>query len=469
MFAAIKKILVIMVLCLSLFCGNSFAEDSFVPNQLIMRIIPSQAPEPIVVGITGTVIDSIQTNDLFLVEFPATLPVQNAIDIISNLPEVIFAQPNYQIWLPEIQQMSISFPDEKCPSYVAGTSPESLYEQAASYDIGLDSTHILSNGVGTVVAVIDNGIDSFHPLFDGYIDTSAFDFIDMDDDPMEELGSAYGHGTFVSGLIRLIAPEAMLFPIRAFDGEGMGTSFSISKAIDLAVNNNVDVINMSFIFQENNLSVEVVCNEALNSGIVLIAAAGNQASSLPTYPAALSGVIAVSAIDSLDVIADFSNYGSYIDLCAPGVNLYSSLAGEYEWGTWSGTSFSTPLVSATCALILSISPEMDPYDMENHVRASANRNLQWGQVIPSDIYYGYGQVDAFNSLVTISYGDINNSGSIDISDLTKLVSYLFQGYTLDSLSTNFANFNCDDEINISDLTAIVSYLFGGGINFNPCY
>ncbi|MBU8934014.1 MAG: S8 family serine peptidase [candidate division Zixibacteria bacterium] len=464
-----RKLQLIMALSVGLFWSTVQAQDPYIPGQLIMKLIPSQVPDSVVAEIDGIAIDSIAGRDMFLVEFPATLPVEAAIEFLSNLPDVVFSQPNYQISLPEIQQTSIAFPDEDIPPFVAGASPGSLYGQPAAYSIGLDSAHIITRGEGSVVAVIDNGIELTHPYFEGSINSSGYDFVDQDDIPAEEQGAAYGHGTFVAGLIRLTAPQTSLLPIRAFDGDGIGTSFTVASAISLATVLDVDVINMSFVFREDNPSLQAACAEAIDFGIALVAAAGNQASSSLSYPAALPGVIAVSALDTIDLIADFSNYGTHIDVCAPGVNLYSSLAGEYEWGTWSGTSFAAPLVSATCALVRSINPDISPLDMEAHVRMSSDTEFAWGSISQPDIYYSYGRIAAFSSVVAFSYGDLDMSGEINITDLTALVGYCFLGKPLSNLGRRLTDFDCSTQFNIGDVVGLVEYIFGGGTDFMPCY
>ncbi len=459
----------LLIMLLLLIAHPDQAQDMVIPGQLIMRVIPAEPPDSIVVAIGGEAVDSIPGTDMFLIEFPTSLPVENAIQILTNLPEVIFAQPNFEVALPEVQQMSIAFPDENAPTFLEGYSPGPLYGQPAVYSIGIDSSHLITGGQNTVVGVIDNGIDFTHPFLESFIDSSGFDFIDQDDLAAEEPGSAYGHGSFVAGLVRLVADEAVLLPIRAFNGDGVGNTFAVANAINLATQLGVDVINMSFTFQDNNASLEAVCANAVSSGIVLVAAAGNQASSLPAYPAALPGVIAVSGVDSLEQIADFSNYGPHIDVCAPGVNLYSALAGGYDWGTWSGTSFAAPLVSGSCALVRSLNAGIGAMDMEAHIRLSAETELAWGPVEAPDIHYGYGRIDAFDAVVPFSHGDVDMSGEIDIADIVDLVGYFFHEQPLDDLPVRLADFDCNSRLDIADIVSLVAYMFSGGSDFAPCY
>lgn len=464
-----QKLQVLILLAVLLVCGSVQSQDSTIVGQLLMRLTSMADPDAVVEVIGGSPIDSIPEDNIFLVEFPISLPVQNAIEALSNNPEVVFAQPNYEISLPEIQQMSIAFPDENAPAYLEGTNPGSLYAQPAVYNIGMDSAQLVAHGEGIIVAIIDNGIDFGHPYLAGYIDSAGYDFIDYDNLAAEEAGEAYGHGTFVSGLVRLVADQATLLPIRAFDGDGVGNTFTVTAAINQAVELGADIINMSFVFLDSSASLETVCANAVSSGVVLVGAAGNQGDSSPAFPAALPDVIAVSGVDTLEYLADFSNYGSHIDVCAPAVNLYSSLAGEHDWGTWSGTSFGAPLVTGACALVKSSRSPAIPLDMQAHIRITAETELMWGAVVPPDPYYGYGRVDVWQAVMTFSYGDLNVSGEVEIGDLTTMVGFFFNGEALQGIGIRLSDFDCNGSLDISDLVALVEYMFSDGPEFTPCY
>jgi len=459
----------LLALFLSSTYGISQAQDSFLEGQVLIRIVEGASADSVALEIGGEVADSTALGSIFLLTFSPAVPVEIILGQLASIPVIQIAQPNYSIGLPEIQQMSISFPDQRQPVYTAGTSPSSLYLQPAVYDIGIDSAHILGEGDGTVVAVVDNGADLSHPYLQEFLHESMYDFIEKDSLPDETLGDAYGHGTFVAGLVRLVAPKSTLMPLKAFDGDGYGTTFSVVQAISYATLMGADVINMSFILQDDNPSLEAACAEAADSGAVLVAAAGNLSSSIPVYPAAYEDVIAVSAIDTLDLLADFSSYGGHIDVCAPGVCLYSSLAGEYDWGTWSGTSFAAPLVSGAAALVEGIRPIAVLANIEDHLRQTAATTLLWGSITPPDQYFGYGRINTYHSLLSCSHGNVNGVDGIDVSDLTLLVNYLFLNASLSELSYQLADVDCSVDLNISDLTSLVSFLFGDSGEIAPCY
>lgn len=247
-------------------------------------------------------------------------------------------------------------------------------------------------GKGTVVAVIDTGVDYTHKdLADniwvnegeipgngidddgnGYVDdVYGVDFVDGDSDPMDE----HGHGTHVAGIIAMtpgngggvgVAYGAKIMCVRAGQANGSFASTDIAKAIKYAADNGADVINMSFGGTGRSYLVESALQDAFPS-CVLVAAAGNDG--LPTtdypispkediYPAGYKYVLGVMATDNNHHIASFSNW-DYLEgqnceyeMAAPGVNIYSTLPGN-RYVCWSGTSMAAPNVSAAAAILRS--------------------------------------------------------------------------------------------------------------------
>lgn len=250
-------------------------------------------------------------------------------------------------------------------------------------------------GKGTVVAVIDTGVDYTHKdLADniwvnegeipgngidddsnGYVDdVHGVDFVDGDCDPMDE----HGHGTHVAGIIAMtpgngggvgVAYGAKIMCVRAGQANGSFASSDIAKAIKYAADNGADVINMSFGGTGRSYLVESALQDAFPS-CVLVAAAGNDG--LPTtdainagyfntediYPAGYKYVLGVMATDNNKSLASFSNW-DYLEgqnceyeMAAPGVNIYSTLPGN-RYACWSGTSMATPNVAAAAAILRS--------------------------------------------------------------------------------------------------------------------
>lgn len=233
----------------------------------------------------------------------------------------------------------------------------------------LDRT--VSRGAGTIVAILDTGVDQAHPTLAGRL-VAGFDFVDMDDDP-GEVGTygqdpAYGHGTHVAGIVVLTAPEASLMPVRVLDRHGVGNIWVLAEAPIYPVDpdNNpatpdgANVINISLgTLRPTNLLAEIVaevtcghgaqdadeddedgrCSDAAGYNVVVVAAAGNRGTAIAEYPAAEQqpGLLAVAASTQGDELADFSSYGAWVSVAAPGANILSSVPGG-GYGTWSGTS-----------------------------------------------------------------------------------------------------------------------------------
>jgi len=162
--------------------------------------------------------------------------------------------------------------------------------------------------------------------------------------------SGYSHGTLCAGIIHSIAPDSMIMPLRAFDDAGDSDVFTILKAIDFAVANSAQVINMSFGMDTDSASIRSSIQAAVAAGITVVASDGNKNSGTFQFPAAYPGVLSVAATDNSDNKASFSNYGSYVTVSAPGVNVISSFPGGY-YAAISGTSFAAPIVAAEAALL----------------------------------------------------------------------------------------------------------------------
>ncbi len=441
----------------------TFRPDFYHNFEVIVKLEESFSIEPILADYGGSVTDSLVLDNTYLVSFPVTYLIEDIITEIESRPGVVFVQPNYMIGFPETFHVSQSFPDDNPYELVWGVSPNTYFSAAGMYTINSDSANLFSGGEDIVVAVIDNGIDLTHPLFETSVLGTGYDFIDDDNDPSEEAGGGLlGHGTFVSGVIRRIAPDCMILPIRAFDSFGYSNSYILADAIHYAIEQSADVINMSFGNYTSNPIIHEAINDAIQAGICLVASAGNANTNIPSYPASYSGVIAVSAIDTLEYRADFSNYGDYIDICAPGVSVYSSLAGDYEWGSWSGTSFAAPMVTAVCALILSENSDLIPYDIEDLICLTADTNLLWGSFIPPSSEYGYGRVDALTPVIDVSLGDVDNSRDKNLYDIIYMINALYKGGPQPVPTEDVGDTDCSDHINLLDITKLIIFLYKNG-------
>ena len=173
---------------------------------------------------------------------------------------------------------------------------------------------------------------------------------------LQNLPAYYGHGTMTAGLIRMVAPAAMIMPLVAFSEHGTGDSADIISAIYYAVDNGADVINMSFSMIEYSLELGLALEYAKDHGVIPVGATGNNGLHTYSFPASFVAAIGVASTTWVDTLTDFTNYGVPTgDLTAPGEELITLYPGGGYAAGW-GTSFSTPLVAGTVALIRDVHP-----------------------------------------------------------------------------------------------------------------
>lgn len=205
--------------------------------------------------------------------------------------------------------------------------------------------------------------------------------------------SAFGHGTEVMGMIHMVAPTARLLPVKAFGADGSGTLSNILSGIYYAVQNHANVINMSFELSSSSHELNAAINYANSHNVVCVASSGNDGENEVVYPAGLQTVMGVASTNDFGQRSSFSNYGDQVVWVAgPGENVVTT----YPFGTYSvtsGTSFTSPMVAGTVALLISLQPQMNPSAASN---AIANAN--W--IGPN---MGHGELDVYDALASIAY------------------------------------------------------------------
>ena len=307
-----------------------------------------------------TAVQSLRDSTTFLVHMPHGWTIETAVENISHRDAVAYAGPNYYCRLPESSQLSQAFLDASPDPFTPGVSPDEFYVQSAVLRMQVSSGHQITTGAGQVIASVDNGVDFSHSLLADRLLATGYDFADNDSIPSYDSGDYCGHGTFSAGLLALSAPDAQILPIRVLDGDGRGTVFDVVQGLDHAILSGASVICMGFSLPMDDHVVSAAVTRIKAAGITAVAPAGNDDSAVPYYPAAYESVVGVGAVDSLDKRAEFSNFGPSVDMCAPGVELYSALPGDNAWGTWSGTSFSAPLVAGMAALVRALHSAAPP-------------------------------------------------------------------------------------------------------------
>ena len=254
------------------------------------------------------------------------------------------------------------------------------------------------------VAVIDTGIDDLHN------ELSIEDYYDFITDRHTNPEDVYGHGTHVAGIIAAkknvegavgVAPDVLLYDLKALGDDGSGWVSDIIEAIQWASDPNgngkaedrLDIINMSFGAEIGNIFLKWACNLAYRDGLLLVAAAGNKYGGSVGYPAAYDRVVAVSATDINNQLADFSSTGSEVELAAPGEGIYSTVPGG-GYDSWSGTSMACPHVVGAAALVWAENLGWSNKDVRSHLQETATDLGASGR----DSLYGYGLVNATAAL-----------------------------------------------------------------------
>lgn len=253
-----------------------------------------------------------------------------------------------------------------------------------------------------VVAVLDTGVRASHPDLAGKV-LAGRDFADSDSDPTDE----NGHGTAVAGLIGAasgngtgmasVAWKTSILPVRVLGKDGSGSHSDIADGIVWATDQGADVINLSLGGTGSSVTLQNAVNYAWSKGVVIVAAAGNNGDSVPCYPGACTNVVAVSATDSSDIRTSWSNYGSYIDIAAPGSNILT-LSGTSSYGAMDGTSFSSPLTAGVVALMRAANPALSNANIVNALLTNADDLGASGK----DHDFGYGRINARRAVAAVS-------------------------------------------------------------------
>ena len=285
------------------------------------------------------------------------------------------------------------------------------------------------------MAVMDSGIRMTHPEFSGRLwvntsevlnntdsdangytdDINGWDFVNNDNNPADD----HGHGTNVTGIATATGNNSIgyagvdwsckIMPLKVLNSSNSGFTSDIIESFYYAISKGVKIISISIGGSGFSFAYQTAVNTAYSNGIVVVACMMNFNNDIPYYPAAFTNTIAVGSTDPNDERTEpffwsstsGSNYGSHIDVVAPGNYMYGlSHSSDTNYGSyWGGTSQATPLVSGICSLMLDIDPSLTVDQIRNILRSTAEDQV--GDVLDTpgwDQYYGAGRVNAFNAL-----------------------------------------------------------------------
>jgi subtilisin family serine protease len=317
----------------------------------------------------------------------------------------------------------------------------------------------------------------------------------------EGVKDRYGHGTHVTGILGAETNNATgiagvdwrckILIDQVFDSSGVGTHNTFKFGVLHAVDYGARVINYSG-GGYPSLTKEQAVRYADSNNVLLVSSAGNDYGDSVLYPAhyadTYKNVIAVSATDYLDRLAVYSNYGPSICVAAPGGDgglwdqgdILSTMPNYYvklnsppyyvsmNYGYIAGTSMSCPMVSGLAALLLSIEPNFDAYELREIIEQSADKVGPYVYYIETgkSLELGHGRINCFKALALTSnytyvYGDANGDGKVTAVDLVYLINYLFLGGPPpDPFSAGDPNGDC--AINTADIVYLSNFLFCQG-------
>ena len=351
--------------------------------------------------------------------------LNTTLTLLESLLGIVSIEPDHflPIARPSLPSIPYGLYDTSPVNYYGTVVSHGYAAQPAAQIIRLQDAQ---NGFGIsgtgIVALIDTGVDPGHPVLHpvllqgydftrnqpgasewldvtgmqsgyegtssnqqpGYVQQSTAAVLDQSTAAVLD-GSpyvAFGHGTMTSGLVHLVAPKAKILPLKAFSANGTGYLSNIVAALYYAVQNHANVVNMSFDLSSSSSALNRAVSYANKAGVVLVAAAGNESTSAAVYPAAMNGyVVGIASTTDWDSRSSFSNYGpTDVWIAAPGEYVISTYPGG-TYASESGTSFSSPLVAGTVALLLSA--KQSGFNQSQVANALAN-----AQALTPDLNHG---------------------------------------------------------------------------------
>jgi serine protease len=401
---------------------DASGDQKYVPGEILVKFKPGVSEEKIknINEKNGTLVTYTSPYEGFkILKIPKTKTVEEMVEIYSKNPNVEYAVPNAIL-------NAFTVPND--PYYDLFQWNFEAFETGVGGGINLEPAWDISTGDGVIVAVLDTGVAyedySIYrkaPDLENTNFVSGYDFVNNDTHPNDD----NGHGTHVAGTIAQstnnnkgaagVAYGCSIMPVKVLNGEGSGTLAQVADGIYYATEHDADIISMSLGYQASNVDpvLKAALDNAYNSGVTIVAAAGNDKRSTVSYPAAYEKCIAVGATRYDGSRAYYSNYGEALDVAAPGGDMRVDQNGDgygdgilqntfnpttkdpIDFGYWffQGTSMATPHISGVAALLIS-----EGAKGPEEVRAAMQNTAVDLGTSGWDRYYGYGLVNATAAL-----------------------------------------------------------------------
>lgn len=383
----------VMALLLSMMGGLASAQApdntlGHVPDRILVKFqpgTPDEAKANVHQRLGGKVISAIPGIDVLVVSVPRNQASEKA--------RAYGAEKNVEFAEPDYIAQAILTPDD--PYF--GSQWGMTKIQAP------DAWSVTTGSSDVKIAILDTGIDQDHPdLASKIVATRNFTTSSTADD-------LYGHGTHCAGIAAAITDNSIgvagvgfntsLMNGKVLDDTGSGYYSWIASGITWAADSGAKVISMSLGGSFSSTTLKNAVNYAWGKGVVIVAAAGNNGNTRASYPAYYSNCIAVAATDKNDAKASFSNYGSWVDVAAPGVSIYSTMPnhtnsiGPTNYGSLSGTSMATPHVAGLAGLIWSTGYGTSNTSVRSRIESTADA------IAGTGTYWQYGRINAYEAVV----------------------------------------------------------------------
>lgn len=426
----LKTLVVTMVVWLVWVSVAGAQGPARVAREVVVRLEPGVSAGQFALERGSVVLGSIASRNVHRLSVPLGVSDEDFLSSIQDDGGVVFAEFNFVA--------SDTNPGADTRSIFVASTIGAFMDQPALDTVGADGAQVVALGGGVIVAVIDSGIDGAHPFFAQRVVLTPLDLIEpgggafdggdgLDNDGDGLIDEGVGHGTIVAGIVGLMAPEAVIWPIRVLDSDGGSTTFMLSAGVFAAADAGADVMNISLGTIAESVLLSGAVDEALAAGAMVVASAGNEGTDqAPSFPAAFSarGVLSVAATRETDTVAPFSNFGSTITLTAPGDPVVGTVPGG-QFGSAQGTSFAAPVVSGVAALLRSVAPGVSSVAIRERLVATAvNIDALNPQVAGS---IGAGRVSALAALGgpgagLVGFADLNGDRRVNTLDLYLLQS-----------------------------------------------
>jgi thermitase len=361
-------------------------DTEFAPGEILVKFKPNVLPGEMAQAHRqheGQVKKTITAIGVQVVTIPRNQEIEK-IRAYSKNPLVAYAEPNYLCQV-------VGRPDD---NYFDKQWGMNKVEAPQAWDVTTGNREVN-------IAILDTGVDLDHPDLGSKVITSInFSNSSTTDD-------IYGHGTHVAGIaaastnngvgVAGLGYDSTIMNVKVLGDNGSGFYTWVANGIIWAADNGAEVINLSLGSTFYSVTLENAVRYAWDKGVVVIAAAGNNASSIPFYPAYYTECMAVAATDANDSLPYWSNHGDWVDVAAPGASIYSTLKNNV-YGYMSGTSMASPHTAGLAALVFAgVNDSNGNGRLNDEVRSKIETNCD--EIGLSDI--GNGRINAYKAIVSL--------------------------------------------------------------------